>query len=92
MNSIGLSLLANCAIVTLVHAATLNVIYSFEGGADGEYADTDLVRDGAGNLYGTTVQGGAHASGTVWRLHPNGDGSWAPVSSTSSFGSYTRSW
>ena len=44
MNSIGLSLLANCAIVTLVHAATLNVIYSFEGGADGEYTDTDLVR------------------------------------------------
>ena len=76
MKSVGLSLLANCAFITLVHAASVNVIYSFAGGADGEYADTDLVRDSAGNLYGTTVQGGTHASGTVWQLHPNGDGSW----------------
>ncbi|HSC20063.1 MAG TPA: choice-of-anchor tandem repeat GloVer-containing protein [Rhizomicrobium sp.] len=79
MKSIGLSLLANCAFITLVHAASVNVIYSFEGGADGEYADTDLVRDSAGNLYGTTVQGGTHASGTVWQLHPNGDGSWTHI-------------
>jgi uncharacterized repeat protein (TIGR03803 family) len=52
------------------------VIYSFEGGADGEYTDTDLVRDVSGDLYGTSVSGGTHASGTVWQLHPNGDGSW----------------
>ena len=57
-------------------ASTTQIIYSFAGGADGEYADTDLVRDESGNLYGTTVQGGAHASGTVWQLHPNGDGTW----------------
>ena len=31
--------------------------------------------DGAGNLYGTSVQGGAHGSGTVWELSPSGD-SW----------------
>ena len=76
MKSISLAILANCAITTLVHAASLNVIYSFEGGADGEYTDTDLVRDAGGNLYGTSVQGGAHAGGTVWQLHPNGDGTW----------------
>lgn len=57
-------------------AATTTVIYSFGGDEDGEYADTDLVRDASGNLYGTTVQGGAHGSGTVWQLHPNGDGTW----------------
>src|SRR4029077_17512598 len=56
-------------------AATTQIIYSFEGGADGEYTDTDLVMDGAGNLYGTSVQGGAHGSGTVWELSPSGD-SW----------------
>src|SRR5207302_3594203 len=31
-----------------------NVIYSFAGDEDGEYADTDLAIDKAGNLYGTT--------------------------------------
>lgn len=56
-------------------AASVAVIYSFAGGQDGEYTDTDVVMDGAGNLYGTSVQGGAHASGTVWRLSPNGN-SW----------------
>lgn len=59
------------------HAATVQVIYSFAGGVDGKYADTDLVVDPSGNLYGTTVQGGDHASGTVWQLHPKGDGSWS---------------
>lgn len=44
------------------------VIYSFAGDEDGEYADTDLVMDNAGNLYGTTVQGGDFGSGTVFQL------------------------
>ena len=44
-------------------AATTQVIYSFAGGVDGEYTDTDVAMDGAGNLYGTSVQGGTHASG-----------------------------
>src|SRR5216110_2134029 len=56
-------------------AATTTVIYSFAGDEDGEYADTDLVMDAAGNLYGTTVQGGDHGSGTVWELSPSGN-SW----------------
>ena len=57
------------------YAANESVIYSFAGGQDGEYADTDLVMDASGNLYGTSVEGGAHASGTVWKLSPNGN-SW----------------
>src|SRR5947209_3055602 len=56
-------------------AATTKIIYSFGGAEDGEYADTDLVRDAAGNLYGTTVQGGTLASGTVWELTP-AQGGW----------------
>lgn len=56
------------------HAGT-TIIYSFAGGADGEYADTDLVRDTGGNLYGSTVQGGNSASGTVWELTPS-NGNW----------------
>src|SRR6266700_445429 len=56
-------------------ASTTNVIYSFAGDADGEYTDTDLVIDSAGNLYGTSVLGGNFGGGTVFQLTPSGD-SW----------------
>jgi uncharacterized repeat protein (TIGR03803 family) len=52
-----------------------SVIYSFAGDEDGEYADTDLAIDKAGNLYGTTVLGGDFGSGTVFQLSPSGN-SW----------------
>src|SRR5256885_11143323 len=54
-------------------ATTTNVIFSFEGD-NGEYADTDLETDGAGNIYGTTVLGGDHGSGTVFQLSPTHSG------------------
>jgi hypothetical protein len=38
--------------------ATEKVIYSFTGGADGGVPVSDLTMDAAGNLYGTTEQGG----------------------------------
>jgi uncharacterized repeat protein (TIGR03803 family) len=49
---------------------TVNVIYSFAGDEDGEYADTDLETDDARNIYGTTVLGGDFGSGTVFQLSP----------------------
>jgi uncharacterized repeat protein (TIGR03803 family) len=49
-------------------ASTTEVIYSFGGGADGEYLDTDVAIDAAGNLYGTSVLGGTFGGGTVWQL------------------------
>jgi uncharacterized repeat protein (TIGR03803 family) len=51
-----------------------SVIYSFAGDEDGEYADTDLAIDKAGNLYGTTVLGGDFGGGTVFQLSPSGNG------------------
>ena len=48
-----------------------NVIYSFAGDDDGEYADTDLAIDKAGNLYCTTSFGGDFGSGTVFQFPPN---------------------
>jgi len=57
-------------------AGSTTVAYSFAGDEDGEYADTDLVVDAAGNLYGTTVQGGDYGSGTVFQLSPTQTG-WA---------------
>jgi uncharacterized repeat protein (TIGR03803 family) len=54
-----------------------SVLHAFVGGNDGQYPDGGLVRDAAGNLYGTTVLGGGHQScgdklgcGTVYELSP----------------------
>jgi uncharacterized repeat protein (TIGR03803 family) len=58
--------------ISAAQASTTEVIYSFAGDEDGEYADTDLAIDGAGNLYGSTVLGGDFGSGTVWRLAHSG--------------------
>jgi uncharacterized repeat protein (TIGR03803 family) len=55
-------------------AASTTQIYSFGGGNDGEYTDTELVMDSAGNLYGTSVQGGTFGSGTVFQLSPSSSG------------------
>jgi uncharacterized repeat protein (TIGR03803 family) len=53
-------------------ASTTRVIYSLGGDQDGEYTDTDLVLDSAGNIYGTSVQGGDFGSGTVFEVTPSG--------------------
>jgi uncharacterized repeat protein (TIGR03803 family) len=49
------------------------VLYSFNGGTDGAYPYASLVRDGEGNLYGTTNQGGAFGNGTVFKLDKYGN-------------------
>lgn len=53
----------------------LKVLYDFcfqAACADGNQPDLrqTLVRDSAGNIYGTTFGGGAHAMGTVWKFQP----------------------
>jgi uncharacterized repeat protein (TIGR03803 family) len=49
------------------------VLYSFTGGADGANpSEGSLIRDSAGNLYGTTPQGGASDFGVVFKLDPAG--------------------
>jgi len=50
-----------------------NVLHSFAGTPDGEDPEAGLVRDSAGNLYGTTVYGGtAGGFGTVFKLDKAG--------------------
>jgi uncharacterized repeat protein (TIGR03803 family) len=71
------ALTAFAALTILASAAwgaAPKIIYNFGGDADGEYIDSDLVIDGAGNLYGTSVQGGAFGSGTVFQLSPSASG------------------
>ena len=54
-------------------ATTTDVIFSFEE-EEGEYADSDLETDNAGNIYGTTVLGGEFGGGTVFQLSPTPNG------------------
>src|SRR5207302_10591485 len=59
--------------VAAATATTTDVIFSFAED-DGEYADTDLETDSAGNIYGTTVLGGDLGSGTDFKLSPTPTG------------------
>jgi uncharacterized repeat protein (TIGR03803 family) len=61
-----------------VQAQTYTLIYNFgsSGAADGRGPVAPLIFDPQGNLYGTTLQGGAAGFGSVFKLAPNGNGSW----------------
>src|SRR5664279_5624335 len=62
-----------CAIG--VHAQTYKVLHTFNY-TDGSQPIAPLVFDPQGNLYGTTFSGGLSGYGTVFKLSPNGDGTW----------------
>jgi uncharacterized repeat protein (TIGR03803 family) len=49
------------------------VLYTFTGGADGGYPWAGVIRDSAGNLYGTTLRGGIEDFGVVYKLDPSGN-------------------
>jgi uncharacterized repeat protein (TIGR03803 family) len=59
-------------------AGNETVLYKFTGGADGEFPSAGLVRDAAGNLYGTTQYGGPVTTtcgigcGTIFKLDTTG--------------------
>jgi uncharacterized repeat protein (TIGR03803 family) len=45
------------------------ILYNFAG-TDGAFPSSELIMDREGNLYGTTLLGGANDVGTVYRLTP----------------------
>ena len=51
---------------------TFTLLYSFKGGTDGDAPVAGLLRDAAGNLYGTTFYGGTSSNGTVFKLDATG--------------------
>lgn len=84
-----LSLAIPVIVITLADAASPataesseSVLYNFKGGRDGSNPMGALVADRAGNLYGTTAEGGSSncptGCGTVFRLTPPAaqGGSW----------------
>ena len=57
---------------------TEHILHLFTGGKDGAAPYAGLIFDAAGNLYGTTSEGGGDGnSGTVFELTPRSDGNWA---------------
>jgi uncharacterized repeat protein (TIGR03803 family) len=74
------------AIATLAWASgaaadTCKAIHVFTGTAGGAGPTGNLTFDAAGNLYGTTFEGGGSACGgrgcgVVWKLRPNPKGTW----------------
>lgn len=64
--------LAVCAV-----AQTETELYTFTTASDGTFPFGTLVADSAGNLYGTTMNGGNSTNtGTVYKLSPTSSGPW----------------
>jgi len=61
-----------CVAIPSIQAQTYTVLYTFTGGMDGAMPASPPIPDAAGNLYGTTVTGGSHGHGTVYKLSPSG--------------------
>jgi uncharacterized repeat protein (TIGR03803 family) len=66
---------------SLMHAQSERVLYNFHGGTDdGTNPSTALVADSAGNLFGTTTDGGSGSCtggcGTIFELKPTTSGRW----------------
>jgi uncharacterized repeat protein (TIGR03803 family) len=69
-----------CAmLLQTAQAQTFSVLYSFKGAPDGSFPSSGLVRDAAGNLYGTTNLGGTSTAcnsdgcGTVFKIDTSGN-------------------
>ena len=48
------------------------MLYNFLGKADGASPQGPLVRDAAGNIFGSAAEKGAHNAGTIFKLAPDG--------------------
>ncbi len=63
-----------CGIIfKLDSSGNETVLHTFPGGKKGTYPNGGLIRDAAGNLYGTTSSGGQGNRGIVFKLDPSGN-------------------
>lgn len=69
------SIMLTFVLASGAQAQTFQVLHDFGVAAgDGNLPSSPLLKDSAGNLYGTTGFGGAHNWGTVFRLSPTSTG------------------
>src|SRR5258708_6857847 len=65
----------NGTVFKITRSGTLTTLHSFcslSGCLDGEFPQTGLVQAANGNLYGTTILGGAYGSGIIFELTLSG--------------------
>src|SRR5450631_768013 len=77
LNCNNTNFLGGCGTVfELSPSGVETVLYNFQGGTDGIWPFTGVVRDTAGNIYGSTLYGGNSACmygcGTVFEVTPSG--------------------
>jgi uncharacterized repeat protein (TIGR03803 family) len=72
---LGAALVSIAGFSSTAATQELTTLYSFTGGGTGDGANPDagLIADPAGNLYGTTINGGASGQGTLFQLDPSGN-------------------
>lgn len=58
-------------VFQVTKSGVLSVLHYFQAPPDGVNPQTSLFRDAAGNLYGTTVEGGTFGAGTVFKITPS---------------------
>lgn len=67
----------NGAVFKLDPSGNETVLYAFKGGTDGSSPNGGLIRDAAGDIFGTTLRGGNHTCGgpcgVVFELDSNGN-------------------
>jgi uncharacterized repeat protein (TIGR03803 family) len=59
-------------VFRLASDGTFTVLHAFSGGDDGTQPGAGLIEDEAGNLYGTTDEGGPYGGGAVFKVAPDG--------------------
>ena len=69
---IALTVLTAGLLVSAASAQTFKVFHAFSF-TDGSQPNGDLLRDSAGNFYGTTVLGGSSNRGVIFKLDPQGN-------------------
>jgi uncharacterized repeat protein (TIGR03803 family) len=62
-----------CGVAYELTKNGLRVLYDFQGGSDGFGPGGAVIFDTAGNLYGTTPDGGVNSAGTVYELSKRGN-------------------
>jgi uncharacterized repeat protein (TIGR03803 family) len=76
MRTLAVILLASATAIPLSAAQAtetpVRVLHSFTGAPDGALPYVGVIRDNAGNLYGTTTSGGANNDGAIFKLAPDG--------------------
>ena len=63
--------LRNGTVFKITPSGKLTTLVNFDV-TDGSYPDAELVQATDGNLYGTTLEGGANDHGTVFKITPSG--------------------